>query len=228
MFMTNSHRNRHMNNNCPIRKKYIDLIKILDAEFEKQYLENKFLRNKYMALFGDKYLFAFGTEKFVGYNMTMIIDAIKNPYKGIPDLIESYHFNPIETRYNNIRIKNPRHTHFEIYNGTGWSVETKECVIQTLIRVYKDIIDMEVENLASSLPPGITKSYNDFSEFMDYYLSYLIYDTELSPFKKRYAKPIYTKLYTQVDLMIINAFRRDICSKIEEEMNTIKTDIQEQ
>lgn len=107
-FLSNSHRNRHMNSNCAIRKKYINLIGMLDKELENLYLENKFLRSKYMGLFGDNYLFIFGTEKFSNCDPVLISNCIKNPYKGIPDFIESYHFNQLEPRYNNVRIKNPK------------------------------------------------------------------------------------------------------------------------
>lgn len=217
-FITNSHRNRHMNQNCLVRKRYIELIKVLDIELENLYTENRFLRNKYMSLFGDKYLFPFGTEKFIGYDQNLIIDAIKNPYKGIPDLIEAYHFNPLENRYHNIKIKNPRNSHIEIYNGSDWVIETKENVIQTLLRTYKDIIDMEVENYNSNLPSNIIKSYNDFSEFIDYWLSFLLYDTELTSYQKKHSKPIYNKIYTAIELMMINCFRKEVFNKIEEEI----------
>jgi len=222
LFVTNSHRNRHMNNNCIVRKRYIDLIKILDIELENLYTENRFLRNKYMSLFGDQFLFPFGTEKYIGYEQNLIIDSIKNPYKGIPEFIEAYHFNPSEQRYNNIQIKNPRSSHLEIYNGTDWVIETKENVIQTLLRTYKDIVDMEIDNYIDSLPPMIIKSYNDFSEFIDLWLSFILYDTELTPYQKKYAKPIYNKIYTAIELMIINCFRKDVFTKIEEEIFNFK------
>jgi len=224
-FMTNSHRNRHMNSNCVVRKKYIDLIKTLDSEYDSFYLENKFLRNKYMSLFGEQYLFAFGTEKFSGYEMYLVADVIKNPYKGIPDFIEAYHFNPLESRYNNVRIKNPRGGHLEVFNGKNWVIESKETVIQTLLRTYKDIVDMEVENFSKTIHQSLIKNYNDFSEYVDYYLSFLIYDSEIPLIYKRNAKPIYHKIYTAIELMLINTVRKnkDIYCKIEEEITNLKS-----
>lgn len=217
-FISNSHRNRHMNNNCDVRKRYIELIKILDTEMDNLYIENKFLRTKYMGLFGDNYLFPFGTEKFIGVDNTLIIDSIKNPYRGIPEFIKAYHFNPLEKRYNNIRITNPRGLHLEIFNGSTWVIETKENVIQSLIRTYKDIIDMEIENVTDLLLPVQIRNYNDFSEFADYYISFLMYDTELTPTGKKYAKNVYQKIYSAVELMIINTFRKDK----EEIINSVK------
>jgi len=217
-FVTNSHRNRHMNNNCDVRKKYIEMITVLETELNNIYLENKFLRNKYMGLFGDNYVFPFGTEKFGSIDINLVGDAVKNPFKGLPDLVEAFHFNSDEKRYNNIRIKNPRASHLEIYNGTNWIIETKENVIQTLIRTYKDIVDTELDNMNGIISPNLIRNYNDFSEYVDNYISYLMYDTDLSSIQKKYAKPIYQKIYTAMELMLINAFRKDIFHKIEEEI----------
>lgn len=217
-FHTNSHRNRHMNTNCAIRKKYLELIKILDGELENLYLENRFLKSKYMGLFGDNHLFPFGTEKISGYDNNLIMDCIKNPYKSIPDFIESYHFNPLERRYNNVKIKNPKASSLEVYNGVNWVIETKENVIQTLLRNYKDIVDMEVEKLNENISENFIQSYNDFSELVDVYLSFAIYDRDITPYQKKTSKPIYLKIYTAIELMLINVFRKDVSHKIEEEI----------
>lgn len=222
-FLTNSHRNRHMNLNCNIRKKYIELLKTLDSEIENQYLENKLLRNKILELYGDNTLFTFGTEKFSTYDMNLVSDSIKNPYRGIPKFIESYHFNTLEPRYNNVRIKNPKGTHFEIYNGMSWVMETRERTIQILLRTYKDIIDMEVENFNGIISSHFIKNYNDFSENIDIYLSFIINNSEISPFQKKKSKPYYLKIYSEIELMFINIFRKEITNKLEEDLfNNIK------
>jgi len=217
-FMTNSHRNRHMNAHCCIRKKYVDMLKNLDKELENLLIENKFLRNKCMNLYGDNYIFPFGTEKFSNFDINLVCDVIKNPYKGIPDLIESHQFNPLEKKYNNLKIKNPRSSHLEIYNGMNWVLETRENVIQTLIRTYKDAIDNEIDNVTQLLPSNIIKNYNDFSEYIDYYISYLIYDTDLTALQKKMGKAIYNKLYNAMEIMLINSFRKELFNKIEEEI----------
>jgi len=228
LFMNNKNRNRHMNNNCMVRKHYIDKLKFLDNEIEKYYLENKFLKNKFLSLFGDQSVFAFGTEKFNSYSKDLIIDCIKNPIKSIPDFIQSFHFNSLENRYNNVRIKNPRGLLLEVYNGVDWVIESKENVIQTLLRTYKDIIDMEVESYHGKIPAIFIKNYCDFSEYVDIYLSYLIYDREIDSMHKKSAKSTYTKIYKAIELMIINTFRKDITCKIDEENIKNKTVIVEE
>lgn len=209
-FTSNSHRNRHMNSSCRVRTRYVDLIETCDKEIENLIVENRFLKNKYLSLFGDKYLFPFGMEKFTNIDTTLIINTIKNPFKGLPELIENFHFNHQEMRYHNIRVKNPKSLHLEIYNGTNWIIETKENVITTLIRTYKDIVDMEVENYTTKLPPNFIKNFNEFSEAIDYYISYIIYDCEITPEQKKQYKPYYQKISTNMDLMLINTFRKDI------------------
>jgi len=209
IFSTNSHRNRHMNCSCPVRKKYINLIDICDKEIENLTVENRFLKNKYLSLFGDKYLFPFGMEKFINIDTTLIINTIKNPYKGLPKLVEKYHFNPNELRFHNIRLKSPKSPHLEIYNGTNWIIETKDNVITTLVRTYKDIIDIEIENYTNKIPPNLIKNYNEFSEAIDYYISFILYDCEITLEQKKQCKPIYQKIITAMDLMLINTFRKE-------------------
>lgn len=209
-FTSNSHRNRHMNSSCLVRKRYVDLIDICDKEIENLIVENRFLKNKYLSLFGDKYLFPFGMEKFINIDKNLIINSIKNPYRGLPELVAKYQFNPKELRYHNIRIKNPKSLHLEIYNGTNWVIETKENVITTLIRTYKDIVDMEVEKYTNTLAPNFIKNFNEFSEAIDYYISYIIYDCEITNEQKKLYKPFYQKITTSMDLMLINSFRKEL------------------
>lgn len=209
IFSSNSHRNRHMNGSCKIRQKYINLIELCDKEIENLIVENNFLKNKYLSLFGDKYLFPFGMEKFININTSSIINTIKNPYKGLPEITEKYHFNPKEIRYHNIRVKNPKSLHLEIYNGSDWIIESKENVITTLIRTYKDIIDMEVEKYYNKISLNIIKNYNDFSEAIDYYISFILYECEITNEQKKQFKPMYNKIFNSMELMIINTFRKD-------------------
>lgn len=209
LFSTNSHRNRHMNTACEVRKRYYELIETCDKEIDNLIIENKFLKNKYLNLFGDKYLYPFGMEKFSNINFTIISNTIKNPYKGIPEFVNKFHFNSKELRYHNIRAKNPNSMHLEIYNGTNWNLESRDNVITTLIRSYKDCIDNEIDKYSSKIAFQFIKAYNEFSEAIDYYISYVIYDCELTPEQKKMYKPIYQRIYTAMDLLIINTFRKD-------------------
>lgn len=209
LFSSNSHRNRHMNNTCDVRKRYYELIDVCDKEIDNLIVENKFLKNKYLNLFGDKYLFPFGMEKFSNVDIGLITNAIKNPYKGLPELTQKYHFNPKEMRYHNVRVKSPKSMHLEIYNGTNWNLESRENVITTLLRTYKDIVDTEVDKSDCKIAFQFIKAYNEFSEAIDYYISFILYDCDLTQEQKKLYKPIYQRIFTAIDLMIINAFRKD-------------------
>jgi len=83
---------------------------------------------------------------------------------------------------------------------------------------YKDAIDNEIDNVTQLLPSNIIKNYNDFSEYIDYYISYLIYDTDLTALQKKMGKAIYNKLYNAMEIMLINSFRKELFNKIEEEI----------
>lgn len=208
-FSSNSHRNRHMNTVCPLRRRYIELIELFDKEIDNLLIENRFLKNKYLSLFGDKYLFPFGMEKFLNIDPNLIVNCIKNPFKGLPEIVAKYHFNPKELRYHNIRMKTPKNMHLEVYNGTQWIFESKDNVLTTLIRTYKDIVDMEVDTYAEKISAMSVKNYNDFSEAIDYYVSYFLYDCQLSIEQKRIYKPIYQRMLSAMELMMINTFRKD-------------------
>lgn len=156
-FSSNSHRNRHMNNNCIIRQRYIQLIEIYDKEINDLTIENNFLKNKYLSLYDDKYIYPFGLEKFPSIDKKDIEDIINDPIESFPKLIEKYHFNPKKLQYHNIRFID--NTYIEVYNGKKWELDLLENVIIILLKTYKDIIDLEIEKMNI-----LSNDYNNFSE----------------------------------------------------------------
>ena len=142
-------------------------------------------------------------------NPQLIVNCIKNPYRGLPELVAQFHFNHKELRYHNIRMKTPKNMHLEVYNGTQWNFESKDNVLTTLIRTYKDIVDIEVDTFAPKLSAMAVKNYNDFSEAIDYYISYFMYDCHLTNDQKKAYKPIFHRMLAAMELMLINTFRKD-------------------
>ena len=50
-----------------------------------------------------------------------------------------------------------------------------------------------------------------------------MYNSDINPFQKRYAKPVYQKLYANVELLLINSYRKkDINYRLEEEIKKMK------
>jgi len=156
-FSSNSHRNRHMNNNCIIRQRYIQLIEIYDKEIHDLTIENNFLKNKYLSLYDDKYIYPFGLEKFPSIDKKDIEDIINDPINSFIKLMEKYHFNPKKLQYHNIRFID--NTYIEVYNGKKWELDLLENVIIILLKTYKDIIDLEIEKMNI-----LSNDYNNFSE----------------------------------------------------------------
>ena len=113
VFSSNSARNRHMIQACKLKQRYKELIIMYDKELQNLEAENKFLKTTYENLFGEKYLFPFGLEKFRRINHKHIQNIIKEPISGMLQFIQDYHFNPKRIQFHNIRIS--KLNHIEIY-----------------------------------------------------------------------------------------------------------------
>lgn len=166
IFSSNSARNRHMSQYCKMKKRYSELIEMYDKEIENLAAENCFLKKTYLSLFGEKYLFPFGLEKFRRIDRKHIQNIIKEPIFGMLELIQDYHFNPNRLQYHNIRIIKDKDKHIEIYNGKCWEIEDIDTVIQQLLTIYKDTIEFAVDKI--NLPPS---EYVIFSNHLDHIFS---------------------------------------------------------
>jgi hypothetical protein len=160
VFSSNSVRNRHMEQACKLRKRYTELINMYNKELENLEAENKFLKITHSNLFGEKYLFPFGLEKFRRINHKHIQNIIKEPISGMLQFIQDYHFNPKRIQFHNIRI--PTLNHIEVYNGKKWEIEDIDRVIEQLLTIYRDTIDFIVDKINL---PG--EQYIVFSENLD-------------------------------------------------------------
>lgn len=145
VFSSNSARNRHMEQACKLRERYKELIKMYDKELENLEAENKFLKITYANLFGEKYLFPFGLEKFRRINHKHIKNIIKEPISGMLQFIQDYHFNPKRIQFQNIRISNLNH--IEIYNGKRWEIDDINRIIEVLLNIYRDTIEFTVDKI---------------------------------------------------------------------------------
>jgi uncharacterized C2H2 Zn-finger protein len=145
IFSSNSARNRHMEQSCKLRERYKELITMYDKEIENLEAENKFLKKTYSNLFGEKYLFPFGLEKFRRIEHKHIQNIIKEPISGMLQFIQDYHFNPKRIQFHNIRIINDNY--IEVYNGKRWEIEDIDMIIQQLLKLYRDTIEFTVDKI---------------------------------------------------------------------------------
>ena len=145
VFSSNSSRNRHMEHTCKLRARYKELITMYDEELENLAAENLFLKTTYANLFGDKYLFPFGLEKFRHINHRHIQNIIKEPISGMLQFINDYHFNPKRIQFQNIRAG--KSSRIEVYNGKRWEIEDTDRIIEQLLTIYRDTIEFAVEKI---------------------------------------------------------------------------------
>ena len=145
IFSSNSARNRHMEQSCKLRQRYKELITMYDKEIENLEAENKFLKKTYSNLFGEKYLFPFGLEKFRRINHKHIQNIIKEPISGMLQFIKDYHFNPKRIQFQNIRPT--KFNHLEVYNGKRWEIEDIDTIIEKLLIIYRDTIEFTVDKI---------------------------------------------------------------------------------
>lgn len=209
-FSSKSHARRHMEENCLVRKRYQELLKIYDKQLEELHIENRFLKDKYLNLFSKKHLFPFGLEKVIKMEKEMVLEVIKNPFKGIPNMIEKVHFNALNPQFHNIKIPCSSSSTFEVYDGTKWVIENKEKIINTLMTLYKDMVDNEVEFYEDQVNSHQFKSYYDFSSYLETYLNHIKHHTELTNVQKKYCKSIYNKIYQAMNLVFINLYRKEL------------------
>jgi hypothetical protein len=145
VFSSNSARNRHMDKSCKLRTRYKELIAMYDEELENLMAENLFLKTTYANLFGDRYLFPFGLEKFRHINHRHIQNIIKEPISGMLQFINDYHFNPKRIQFQNIR--SAKFNRLEVYNGKRWEIEDTDRIIEQLLTIYRDTIEFAVEKI---------------------------------------------------------------------------------
>lgn len=189
----------------------------------------------------------FGLETPINFTDDFLNDVIKNPMKGIPDLIKMLHFNPEFPENQNIKSLGLNSPFIQTYDGDNWTLKEKEGVLQDLIVHNKEIADdyldkvcYDDENISSSSTSSISKKkitpsslkkmgsikikkYEDFSETIDRYVNYILNDlTDDEEFKKKY-RSVYRKLCISVESMLINAKRLlDSKQKETEEKQTIQ------
>lgn len=145
VFSSNSARNRHMEHACKLRERYKELIAMYAKELENLEAENKFLKNTYANLFGEKYLFPFGLEKFRHISHKHIQNIIKEPISGMLQFIQDYHFNPSRIQFQNIRLS--KDNYLEVYNGKHWEIDEIDRIIEQLLTIYRDTIEFTVDKI---------------------------------------------------------------------------------
>ena len=151
---------------------------------------------------------AFGLENSIPVSEKFMKKVIKNPIKGIPDLIGYQHFNPNHPENHNVRLGNKNYM-IDVFNGKYWEAKNKTEIIQNLIVGKKDLADEFFEDKVEyNEIKGTSKmTYQCFSDKIDKYVNAILNDLIDDPDIDKSDKKTYEHLYQQVEMLLINAHR---------------------
>ena len=152
---------------------------------------------------------AYGKENPLKVSDEIMNKVIKNPIKGIPDLISMHHFNPCNPETQNVRYHGKRSFYIDVFNGNFWEAKDKGEVIHNMIINKKDMADDYFDEAMekNKIKENVKDNYNSFSEKIDRYVNAIINELNYGAELLEQDKELYTQLYKQVELMMINAQR---------------------
>ena len=182
--------------------------KLKEKDFQIKNLKNeiKDIKKDAEKISDNKDLNAFGNED-ITIDKETIERIIKNPIKGIPNLIKKYHFDIDNPNNNNIRLGNKKCYYIDIYNGKFWEAKEKSEIIHQLIISKKDMIDDYFETNQDMFTDTIKKYYQMFSDKIDRYVNIIINKLKNKTDIESNDKELYNKLYKEIELIMINAQR---------------------
>ncbi len=154
-------------------------------------------------------LAAYGKENPLKVTDEIMSKVIKNPMKGIPDLISLHHFNPKNPENHNVRYNGKRSFYIDVFNGNFWEAKDKGEVIHDMIVSKKDLADDYFDEALekNKIKEKVKENYNSFSEKIDRYVNAIINELNYGVELIEQDKELYKQLYKQVELMMINAQR---------------------
>jgi len=152
---------------------------------------------------------AYGKEEPIKFTDDFMSRVLRNPIKGIPDLISMHHFNPEKPENHNVRYNGKRSFFIDVFNGNFWEAKDKGEVIHDMIVSKKEMADDFFEEVieGNKIKEKVKNNYNEFSEKIDRYVNAIINELNYGVELIQQDKELYKQLYKQVELMMINAQR---------------------
>lgn len=150
----------------------------------------------------------YGDENQVKISEEVLKKVIRNPMKGIPDLIGMHHFNPEYPENHNVRYCGKKF-YVDVYNGNFWEAKDKGEVIHNMIVSKKDIADDYFDESVeqNKLEEKTKEKYNSFSERVDRYVNAILNELNYEGDLIKEDREVYNQLCKQVELMMMNAQR---------------------
>ena len=179
-FSTNSHMNRHIRNNCKVKKE-IEL-----KENNKDKKEIAELKNQIQTLIGkvstnsshnnthigDNTINTINLNVFGKENLSMITDEIKKelikgPFKMMPKLLELIYFNKKYPENHTMKLVNKNKELMKIHKKKGWELVDKVDTIDYLLEDKNYTLDSYYDTNTEIFSKMIKKTYNNFRNLFD-------------------------------------------------------------
>ena len=158
---------------------------------------------------------AWGNEKTNSIPNKVIENAVRDPERGIIDLIKHIHFNPDIPENSNLRLKKKKTQIMEIFDGEDWTVKDKDTIIHNLLTEKKDLMDQKCDLMLEEnrINHFVSSNYKEFSEKLDSYLRHSLVNSGEMPkaeLEKEY-KLFYKKLAKKVmDVFVLDYEKRKV------------------
>ena len=179
-FSTNSHMNRHIRNNCKVKKE-IEL-----KENNKDKKEIAELKNQIQTLIGkvstnsshnnthigDNTINTINLNVFGKENLSMITDEIKKelikgPFKMMPKLLKMIYFNKDHPENHTMKLVNKNKELMKVHKKKGWEFVDKQDTIDYIIEDKNYEVDNYYDNNTDEFSQFVKRTYKNFRRLFD-------------------------------------------------------------
>lgn len=171
----------------------------------------------------------FGNEIMDHINDMFMRKMIMNPEVGIIKLIKDIHFNIEIPQNRNVFVKSKKFNNIEVYRLDGWKTLPRKDVFQNIIATKKDIMDEYFESFRENndLDDKYIYKYESFSNCLDNYINYLVFNPAMIDHKLKKSKQIYERLCKELNLLFINNQKIEVTYTPESNINVSGDNIEE-
>ena len=145
---------------------------------------------------------------------------IMNPEVGMVNLIRLIHFNIDIPPNRNVFVKSRKFTHVEMFKKNGWETILRKDAFHNIVVSKKDIMDEYFEKFKEKkeLKANIIFRYENFSNCLDKYISFIVLNTETDDFLKK-SRQIYERICKNIALLLLNNQKIEVAFNPEQSLN---------
>jgi hypothetical protein len=112
-------------------------------------------------------LVAYGSEDLSKLDKMEMIDIFQNGYNSTLKLTEALHFNPKYPEYHNVYIANMKNKYAMLFDGTDWTLNLKEDLINKMYNDKRYYIEDNMDNFLDALTGSQIRSLNRWLDTTD-------------------------------------------------------------